>query len=177
MDINIRTEIVADYPKVFNIIEQAFRTEELSDHKEQFLANRLRLSGSFIPELSLVAEIDGEVAGHILLTKISICDGDIKHQSLALAPVSVLPEYQGRGVGSALIKAAHTKAIALGYGSVVILGHKDYYPRFGYKTASQFGISLPFDVPEEYVMAVELTPNAFDDVRGVVEYDTAFSEE
>ena len=174
---NIRTEVATDYLKVFSIIAQAFLTEELSDHKEQFLVERLRFSGSFIPELSLVAEVDGEVVGHILLTKISICDGDIKHQSLALAPVSVLPEFQGRGIGSALIKAAHTKAIALGYGSVVILGHKDYYPRFGYKTASQFGITLPFDVPDEYVMVVELIPDALDGVSGVVEYDPAFSEE
>ena len=177
MNINIRTEVVADHLKVFSIIEQAFRTEEFSDHREQFLVERLRASGSFIPELSLVAEVDGEVVGHVLLTKISICDSDIKHQSLALAPVSVLPEYQGRGIGSALIEAAHTKAIALGYGSVVILGHKDYYPRFGYKTASQFGISLPFDVPEEYVMAIELIPNALDGVCGVVEYDPTFSEQ
>ncbi len=138
MNIKIRTELESNYKKVFSIIEQAFLTEELSDHKEQFLVERLRVSGSFIPELSLVAEVDGKVVGHILLTKIMICDGNIKHQSLALAPVSVLPEYQGRGIGSALIKAAHTKAISLGYGSVVILGHKDYYPRFGYKTASQF---------------------------------------
>ena len=177
MDIKIRKEAVTDHLKVFSIIEQAFITEELSDHREQFLVERLRLSGSFIPELSLVAEVDGEVVGHILLTKISICDGDTKHQSLALAPVSVLPEFQGRGIGSTLIKAAHTKAISLGYGSVVILGHKDYYPRFGYKTASQFGILLPFDVPEEYVMAIELIPNALDGVRGVVEYDPTFSEE
>ena len=176
MDIKIRTEVIADHSKVFSVIKQAFLTEELSDHKEQFLVERLRMSGSYILELSLLAEIDGKVVGHILLTKISICDGDIKHQSLALAPVSVLPEYQGRGVGSALIKAAHAKAIALGYGSVVILGHKDYYPRFGYKTASQFGISLPFDVPEEYVMAIELIPNALDGVCGIVEYDPAFSE-
>ena len=174
---NIRIEAVADNPKVFSIIEQAFLTEEFSDHKEQFLVERLRLSGSFIPELSLVAEVNDEVVGHILLTKILICNGDIKHQSLALAPVSVLPEYQGSGIGSALIKAVHAKAIELGYGSVVILGHKDYYPRFGYKSASQFGISLPLDVPEEYVMAIELIPNALDGVRGVVEYDPAFSEE
>ena len=177
MDIKIITEAVSDHAKVFSIIEQAFLTEELSDHREQFLVERLRVSGSYIPELSLVAEVDGEVVGHVLFTKISICDGDIKHQSLALAPVSVLPEYQGCGIGSTLIKAAHTKAIALGYGSVVILGHKDYYPRFGYKTASLFGITLPFDVPEEYVMAIELIPNALDGVRGVVEYDSAFSEE
>ena len=176
MEIKIRTEAEADHSKVFSVIKQAFLTEELSDHKEQFLVERLRMSGSYILELSLLAEIEGKVVGHILLTKISICDGDIKHQSLALAPVSVLPEYQGRGVGSALIKAAHAKAIALGYGSVVILGHKDYYPRFGYKTASQFGISLPFDVPEEYVMAIELIPNALDGVCGIVEYDPAFSE-
>ena len=176
MEIKIRTEAEADHSKVFSVIKQAFLTEELSDHKEQFLVERLRMSGSYILELSLLAEVDGKVVGHILLTNISICDGDIKHQSLALAPVSVLPEYQGRGVGSALIKAAHAKAIALGYGSVVILGHKDYYPRFGYKTASQFDISLPFDVPEEYVMAIELIPNALAGVCGVVEYDPAFSE-
>lgn len=136
---------------------------------------RLRRSAAFVQEISMVAEVEGVVVGHILLTKIAVCDGGVRYESLALVPVSVLPEYQGQGIGSALIEVAYTKARELGFESIVVLGHKDCYPRFGYKLASEFGISLPFDVPEEYVMAVELTPDALKNIKRVVEYDPAFN--
>jgi len=94
MKISIRQETVADYPIVFNLVEKAFRKEILSDKKEQFLVERLRKSDGFIPELSLVAEVNREVVGYILLSKISI-ETDIESiTSLALAPVAVFPSFQ-----------------------------------------------------------------------------------
>lgn len=176
MGVVIRQEEPADYPTVFNLIEAAFQNEPMSDHREQFLVDRLRKSLAFVPELSLIAEHEGKIIGHILLTKISIQNGEESYESLALAPVSVLPQYQRQGVGRKLINEAHRRAKTLNFNSVVLLGHQDYYPRFGYETASKYGIKLPFDIPEENCMAIELTPGGLNGVKGVVKYPDEFVE-
>lgn len=176
MDILIRQETAADYEAVFQLIKAAFANEEFSDHKEHYLVQRLRKSEAFVPELSLVAEYKNAVVGHILLTKISIEDEQNQYESLALAPVSVLPDFQRKGVGRQLIEQSHTIAGRLGFTSVVLLGHEDYYPRFGYQPTYRFGIRLPFDAPKENCMVVELTANALQNVRGTVTYDKAFFE-
>lgn len=169
MDFNIRQEQIKDYEAVHKVVELAFRDMEDSDHSEPFLVDQLRQTDAFIPELSLVAEVDEEIIGHILMTKVEIISENKSVTSLGLAPVSVLPEYQNRGIGSALIREAHKRATELGYGSVVLLGHKDYYPRFGYKQAIDFGIEFPFDVPHEYCMAIELCPESLKDVQGMIQ--------
>ncbi len=176
MEINIREEYQADHDAVFALIEKAFEKLALSDHREQFLVQRLRKSAAFVPELSMVAETERKIVGHILLTKLKIKNGQDEFDSLALAPVSVLPEYQGKGVGSMLIQEAHKKARTLGYQSIVLLGHEKYYPKFGYKPAHNFGIECPFDLPKENCMAIELTENGLDGVYGTVEYAKEFSE-
>lgn len=148
----------------------------MSDHKEQFLVERLRKSSAFIPELSLVAEIGNKIVGHILLTKLKIKNDQNEFDSLALAPVSVLQEYQGKGVGKMLIEQAHKEAKRLGYKSIVLLGHEKYYPRFGYQQADKFGIKLPFEVPKENCMVIELMEGGLNGVRGTVEYPKEFNE-
>ncbi|RNC84365.1 MAG: N-acetyltransferase [Balneola sp.] len=174
MDLIIRQEEPADYTAVFELIEQAFATEELSDHQEQFLVERLRHSAAFIPELSLVAEIGSTIVGHILLTRIFIKSTQRTYKSLALAPVSVLPEYQRKGIGGSLIQYAHSGAKELGYQSVILLGHENYYPRFGYQQAHTFGIVLPFEAPKENCMAIPLTENGLKGVSGTVVYPKEF---
>lgn len=176
MEINLRLESRDDYDRVFSVIKEAFKTEPFSDFTEQFLVERLRKSDAFIPELSIVAEKAGEIIGHILLTKIKIKNGLHTFNSLALAPVSVMPKYQNKGIGGQLILEAHTKAIELGYKSIILLGHEDYYPRFGYKSASKFDIKLPYDVPDENCMAIELVENGLKGVSGLVEYPKEFEE-
>lgn len=171
---NIRKEEKDDYEQIFKLIEKAFENEEYSDHREQFLVERLRNSENFIPELSLVAEIENRVVGYILLTKIKIINSYSSYDSLALAPVAVLPNYQGKGIGSQLIEFVHEKARELGFESVILLGHPTYYPKFGYLKASKFDIQLPFDVPDENCMAIELIPDALKNVNGVVEYSKEF---
>ncbi len=175
MELIIRQEKASDYQRINNVIVEAFKDAEHTDHKEQELVGRLRESSSFIPELSLVTQLDGDIVGHILLTKIKINNKSESFVSLALAPVSVLPAYQNKGIGGALILKAHDIARSMGYNSVVLLGHKDYYPRFGYKRCDNFGISLPFDVPAEFCMAIELKDGGLSGVSGVVEYDLAFN--
>lgn len=173
-EIIIRQEKQQDHPRVFALIERAFRDEVHTDHLEQYLVERIRHSEAFVPALSLVAERDNELVGHILLSKIGIQVHEQMHESLALAPLSVSPSYRKQGIGGSLIRRAHQVAAQLGFTSVVLLGHADYYPRFGYRRAAEYGILLPFDVPEENCMAIELSENALRHVNGMVVYPEAF---
>ncbi len=179
MDVTIRTERENDFSAVFEVIKNAFENQEYSDHREHYLVERLRKSDAFVPELSLVAEIDDKIIGYILLTKINILSHDgNSYPSLALAPVAVINEFQGKGVGSILIETAHKKAIALGFGSIILLGHESYYPRFGYRPAKEFGIKLPFDAPEANCMAIKLTENGLHkNMSGIVCYPKEFEIE
>jgi len=105
MSFIIRQENAQDFLEVEALIEAAFKEMELSDHTEHLLVKRLRQSEAFIPKLSLVAELEKEIIGHILLTKIKITNPSQSFDSLALAPVSVLPKLQNKGIGTALITA------------------------------------------------------------------------
>ena len=174
MDIIIRQENNSDYQKVFDIVELAFANMEFGDHDEQDLVNRLRKTDAFIPELSLVAEFEGKVVGHIMLTKIKIANEKQRFDSLVLAPVSVLPEFQNKGIGGKLIEEAHLKAKELGYKSVVLIGHENYYPKFGYELTSKYGIKLSFDAPEKNCMVIELVKNGLKGVNGITEFPKEF---
>lgn len=165
----IRQENLDDYEEVYQVVKEAFATAEHSDGNEQDLVAALRDSSSFIPELSLVALENGKIAGHILFTKAYVG----KRTVLALAPLSVLPAYQGKGIGQALMKEGHRIAQELGYDYAVVLGHPGYYPKAGYVPASVYGIRAPFDVPDENFMAMKLNKDA-EEILGVVQYDKAF---
>jgi predicted N-acetyltransferase YhbS len=172
----IRQEHRKDWLEVERLIEAAFKEVTISDHKEHLLVRRLRNSKAFVPELSMIAEIDNKILGHILLTKITI-DGDEKEvPSLALAPISVMPDYQGQGIGSMLINHAHHVAKKIKFESIILIGHAHYYPRFGYRKCSEYGIKLPFDTPDENCLALELVPGALIDVKGYVIYPKEFYE-
>lgn len=176
MKVIIRKETENDYKTVELLIEEAFKNEEYSDHMEHVLVSKLREGENFINGLSLVAEREGEVVGHILLTKAKIENESDKYETLALAPVSVLPKYQGIGIGSELIKEGMRIGRELGYDSIVVLGHDKYYPRFGFKKASLWGIKAPFDVPDENYMAIELNEESLKNISGVVRYANEFLE-
>ena len=175
MNITIRQELSGDYKVTEKVIRSAFANMEFSDKKEHELVSRLRKSDAFIPKLSLVA-VTKEIVGHILLSKIKISNDNQFAESLALAPVSVLPEYQNKGIGKLLITEALREAKELGYKSVVVLGHPEYYPKFGFKKASLWGIKAPFEVPDEAFMAIDLRGNALNNVSGLVEYPGVFFE-
>ena len=168
-EMNIRQETEADHPFVWQVVKTAFASAEHSDGKEQELVEALRKSRSFIPELSLVADIHGKIAGHILFTQVTI--GGCRQ--LALAPLSVLPQYQKQGVGMALMDLGHCIARELGYDYCVVLGHERYYPKAGYCPASFYGIKAPFAAPDKNFMAIKLNPLA-KPLEGVVLYDRAF---
>ncbi|WP_062105678.1 GNAT family N-acetyltransferase [Bacillus niameyensis] len=176
MNIVIKQEHVEDYKVTEEVVKCAFVNAEYSDKNEHNLVSRIRNSNVFIPELSLVAvdKDNNQIVGHILLSKIKIMNDNKIVESLALAPVSVLPEYQNKGVGRFLILEALREAKELEYNSVIVLGHPEYYPKFGFKKASIWGIKAPFEVPDEAFMAIELRENALNKVQGVVEYPGVF---
>ncbi len=178
MNFTIRQEVEADYLITEQVIQKAFETAEMTDYNEHHLVARLRKSDAFIPEFSLVA-IDPKtdaIIGHILLTKISIQGENQTHESLALAPVSVLPEQQQKGIGQALIQAAIQAAQNAGHQSIIVLGHASYYPKFGFKPTTNWNIQAPFDVPVEALMALELQDDALKEVSGTIVYSKAFFE-
>jgi putative acetyltransferase len=167
----IRSEGPNDYPVIDLVNNQAFDRPN-----EAELIRKLRQTSEFIPELSLVAEQDEMVVGHILFYPVYIKSGDIQHQILSLGPMSVLPLYQRRGIGSELIMEGLTRAKSLNFKAVIVVGHSHYYPRFGFKPASRWGITSPFEVPDNVFMALELEPHELQGKSGMVIYPEVFKE-
>lgn len=166
----IRQEEPKDYDVVYRVVKCAFENADRADGNEQDLVNALRKGESFIPELSLVAEVNGTVAAHIMFTRATVGNNTV----LALAPLSVLPQYQRKGIGAALINEGHGIAKRLGYEYSVVLGSAEYYPRMGYAPADLFGIHPPFDVPRENFMACRIIDSAAD-ISGIMRYASEFN--
>lgn len=167
----IRIENKSDFDFVYNLHLKAFGQKE-----EPELVDKLRDSNCFIEDLSIVAELDNKVIGHILFTKVFIQSEGINKEALALAPMAVLPEFQKTGVGKRLIAFGLDKAKSLGFESVIVLGHADYYAQFGFEKARKFGIICPWEVPDEVFMVLELKKNVLVGVHGLVQYATPFME-
>lgn len=168
--ITIRTEHPGDEATISGIVQRAYADVAYSDKREHLMVDRLRKTDAFLPTLSLLAEVEGGAVGHLLLTHAHIRSQDAAVPTLALAPLSVVPDYQGRGVGRGLVEAAHAQALMLGFGSIVLVGIPNYYARFGYEPLSRYRITLPFSAPERDCMILPLCPDALSGVTGVVEY-------
>lgn len=166
--LEIRQENKDDYEEIYNVVKTACETAEHCDGNEQDLVVALRKGDNFIPDLSLVALKDNKIVGYILFTKIRIGE----FEEVALAPLGVLPKYQKKGIGSKLIKEGHIIAKKLGYHYSVVLGSNEYYSKFGYIPAIEYGIKAPFDVQSENFMAIKLNDTS-EDVQGV-EYAKEF---
>lgn len=169
---DIRKEEPRDYDSIYAVVKAAFDSAEHADGNEQDLVVALRKGENYIPELSLVAEENGKVIGHIMFTKARVGQTIV----LALAPLAVSPEYQGKGIGMALITEGHKIAKDLGYGYSVVLGSEKYYPRTGYVPSDTFGIFAPFEVSRKKFMTYKINENA-PDVRGTMIYAKEFGIE
>ncbi len=161
-----RPETSADTTTVHAINSAAFDTPFEAD-----LVDALRADpAAWIDGLSIVTEsTEGALAGYALLTRCHV-DG---REALALAPCAVLPRYQRTGAGSVAIRAGLEAARAMRENLVLVLGHADYYPRFGFTPASGFGVRAPFEVPDEAMMALSLDPSR-ETPRGTIQYPAAF---
>jgi len=172
--VQIRPEDPGDYAAVYEVNRAAFGQEA-----ESILVEKIRRSPDFIPELSLVAAHDGRIVGHILFSLIRVRIQDQPDQErpvLSLAPMAVHPEFQSRGIGSALVRRGLEIARDLGHTVVVVVGHADYYPRFGFAPARAKGLEAPFPVPDEAFMTLELEPYGLEGLNGMLAYPPAFDD-
>ena len=164
----IRTETHNDYDKIYDLVKTAFETANFSDGDEQDFVVELRESGKYIPELALVAEEDGCLIGHIMLTKLTIKNGEKDYHVLLLAPLCVLLEHRCLGVGAQLVGESFKRAREMGYDSVLLAGDPDYYGRFGFSCSEDYGIINTSGVPAQYTLACELVPGALSGKSGTV---------
>ena len=168
--IHIRPERLQDREAIRRVNVEAFgRTGEAD------LVDTLRASASGF--LSLVSSLDAsdkQVVGHILFTPVTVTAPSNSAQAMALAPLAVLPEYQRTGHGSALTRAGLTACREAGHRIVFVVGHPEYYPRFGFRQARALGFQCEFPVPDEVFMVAELVEGALDGVEGEVRYHEAF---
>ncbi len=166
----IRSEILADQPAIRAINMSAFgRLAEAN------LVDAIRpcLPSADYSQVAVLSEI---VVGHIMFSPIVIDTGLATIPALALAPMAVLPEHQGTGIGSALVRAGLAACQRMGDRIVIVLGHPNFYPRFGFQPASRFHLQAPFEVPDPAFMALELQPGALQRLQGTVRYPPAFDE-
>lgn len=172
MQVHIRAEKKAESGTIYQLVALAFGQED-----ESRLIDLLRQDESFIPALSLVAIDRDTIIGHILFTQVNIVDqAGQSHVSLALAPMAVLPNMQRKGIGGQLIRRGLEVAKELGYSSVIVLGHKDYYPKFGFEPAERWNIQTHYEVPSDYFMGLALVPGGLEGVSGMVQYSAPFSQ-
>lgn len=163
----IREETAGDYEAIRAVNRVAFGGSE-----EAALVDRLRADGLAVA--SLVAVERGEVASHILFSELPVKTDSGAISAASLAPMAVRPEWQRKGIGSALVRAGLDLCRARGKAVVIVLGHPGYYPRFGFSTDLASRIACPFPGADDAWMALELTPGALSGVTGTVRYPAAF---
>ncbi len=170
-DIIIRLEEEKDYRRVEEVTKLAFSEldriarGQIGCPYEHWMVNELRKRDGIL-ELSLVAEVASEIVGHIICSKAEVKTADTKLPVLNIGPISVLPEYQRKGVGKALIQTMIEKAIKLGYGAILFFGRPEYYPQFGFKEASVFGVADSEGYNYPSFMGMELVLGYMEKVRG-----------
>jgi putative acetyltransferase len=163
----IRPEAAEDFAAVRQVNETAFGRPG-----EAALVEALRLAVR--PYISLVALHDWRIVGHIFFSPVSVESEHASFTAIGLAPVAVLPEFQRQGIGSALVRAGLAECKRMRHDIVVVLGHSEYYPRFGFCTAKTKGLRCEYDVPEEVFMVAELSPGALNGRHGLVKYRPEF---
>ena len=168
MQVTVREEVQTDLDEIRTVITSAFGQTAEAD-----LVDALRDQGDEVLSMVAVTET-GAVVGHILFSRISIVSSHNRIDALALAPMAVLPKHQREGIGSQLVCTGIDQCKALSERIIIVVGHPEYYPRFGFSSTAAKTITAPFDVPANAWMAMELAPGALQGVAGKVEYPPAF---
>ncbi|MBI4751802.1 MAG: N-acetyltransferase [Acidobacteria bacterium] len=164
----IRPEQPDDAASVRRVNELAF-----NQHDEANLVEALHKVA--VGLISLVAVIDGQIVGHILFSPATIQGAGGDFHVIGLAPMAVLPEYQNRGIGSQLVRAGLAECHRQGHRMVIVLGHPNFYPRFGFVPARPKGITCEYDVSDDTFMVAELEPGALAGCTGLAKYHPAFA--
>jgi putative acetyltransferase len=170
--VSIRAESDTDFDAIHGVVAQAFG----GDLEAQLVRN-IRASREYVAELALVAIADGQVVGHVMVSHCTLDDDGTSHEIATLSPVSVRPDRQGDGIGSAIIREVIARANARSEPLIVVEGSPLYYPRFGFRPAAELAITihLPDWAPPEAAMARPLDAYR-PDVRGRVVYPAAFDD-
>jgi putative acetyltransferase len=166
MNISIRPEAAADGASIRLVNRAAFGTNAEAD-----LVDALRSGGHV--EVSLVAEVDGRMVGHILFSRVSIVTDSGTVDALSLAPMAVMPGHQRQGIGTRLVEAGLDACREQGHRIVLVLGHPEFYRRFGFSSALARNLESPFGSGEAW-MALELVRGTLAGIRGRVEYPAPF---
>ncbi len=169
---NIRCETLLDYQKIAEVNNLAFGQEN-----EAQLIEEIRRSNRYIPELSLVA-VDNNIVGHIVFSYIDLITEESAGKMLSvlsLAPIAVLPQFQKRGIGTALIQAGLEKADEMQEKMVLVLGYPSFYNRFGFVSSVIYEIEFPFEVPADFFMVKPLK-NYQPEYKGKIVYPAAFHQ-
>ncbi len=163
----IRSELQSDIHEIYLLNKSAFGSDA-----EGKLVNALRENIENV--ISLVALVDEKVVGHIMFSPVTM-EGSSDVNVYGLAPMAVKPKFQNKGIGSQLVEAGLKECKSRGVSAVFVLGHPDYYPRFGFKPSTSYGIKSEYDVPENVFMGIELTSGALSGSEGVLKYSTEFT--
>ena len=165
MLIEIREERSDDVAAVREVNRRAFGQDQESN-----IVDALRTNGGAL--LSLVATVNGQVAGHIMYSPLTVAENVL---GVALGPMAVVPEYQRQGIGTQLIEAGNRKIKDAGYPFIIVVGHAEYYPRFGFRPAGEYGIKCEWDVPNEVFMLLVLNEAKMQGSSGLAKYRHEFS--
>ncbi|MBI5949902.1 MAG: N-acetyltransferase [Chloroflexi bacterium] len=168
--VTVRAETEADHAAIARVVGAAFSPGE----GEVRLVDAIRRAPGFDPRLSLVAEDDGAVIGHLLFSPCLIETATGGIPALALAPLAVIPGHERSRAGTALMQEGLAEAARLGHRIVIVLGHPKYYRRFGFRPARPRGVAAPWPVPDAVFQVLELAPGALEGVAGTVRYPAAF---
>lgn len=175
MEIKLRPETPADYREAENVTREAFWNHFAPGCNEHYLLHVMRGSPAFVPELDFVAELDGRIVGHVACTK-AFVEGDdgCRHEVLCLGPVSVLPEFQRRGIGGRLIERTRKAARNMGFRAVLLYGDPDYYLYQGFVPAELLGIRTADNMYAMALHVCELYDGALSGVAGRFVEDAIF---
>ena len=164
---SIRREKTADIPDIHRVNEAAFKQKTEAD-----IVDALRSRGALT--VSLVAVLDGHLVGHIAFSPVTVKSSNADFTAIGLGPMAVLPEHQRHGIGSQLVQTGLEACRELGYDFAVVVGHPNYYPRFGFTPGKAKGLICEYDVPDEAWMVVELKNGSLNSRRGTVYYQPMF---
>lgn len=174
-DFSIRLETERDYRDVERVTREAFWNHHVPGCDEHYLAHQLRGAKCFLPELDFLAEIGGAIVGNIMYTRAVVReDDDAEHAVLSFGPLSVIPEWQGKKIGSNLVRHSMAAARELGHAAVLIYGDPAFYGRLGFKPAEEFGICTPDGFYQDALQAIELVPDALSGISGRFFEDEAY---
>ena len=175
MNVHIRLETPSDFRETETFTREAFWDLYKPGCDEHFIVHNLRNIAAFVPELDFVATFDNKIIGNIIYSKAKVIDDqNIEHEVLCMGPLSVLPSYQKKGVGSKLIEHSTDKARDMGFKGVILFGNPDYYHRFGYCNAQNYNMSTSDGHNYDAFMALELYENSLQGIEGKFYADPVF---